>query len=87
MSKQAENSRARAAGMARATYGRNTRWRSMRGIIRDAEKATAHEAIEEAMAERTHDNRYCPRCRQTTRHEIQGSSLVCPRCNVVKYRR
>jgi NADH pyrophosphatase NudC (nudix superfamily) len=30
------------------------------------------------------DNRYCSQCQKTTRHSIQGSTLVCPLCCTVK---
>jgi uncharacterized paraquat-inducible protein A len=32
-----------------------------------------------------HENRYCPGCHQTSRHDRVGESLACPRCGSVKY--
>ena len=86
MSRQAENSRARAAGMARATYGRNTRWRSTRGILADHERETAQEAIAEARESR--QNRYCQCANATQYHKVvQHDGRVeytCMRCGSVK---
>lgn len=82
MNRQAENARTRAAGMAFATRGRNTRFKDVAEVRAEAEEARAEEAIAEA---RRAENRYCPRCEQTTRHDIQGNSFACQRCGSVKY--
>lgn len=89
MSRQAEDSRARAAGMARATYGRNTRWKATRAVFAAQEALDCQEAISEALeATRATENRYCG-CRQATQaHKVTRSNGVtfytCPCCGSVK---
>lgn len=87
MNRHAENAKTRAAGMAAATRGRNTRFKDIREIRTEYEEEIAEEAISEARD--AAENRYCACRKATIKHTVEGvghgKTYTCQSCGSVKY--